>query len=48
MEILFIVIFAYLRRLRQEKLAKAATIAAQKASVAVDKAKAVAPLVTKS
>lgn len=48
MEILFIVLFAYLRRLRHEKLAKAAAIAAQKASVAAGKAKAVAPIVTKS
>ena len=47
MEVLFIILFAYLRRLRSEKLAKAAAIAAEKANAAMDKAKHAAPIVTK-
>jgi len=40
MELLFVVLFAYLRRLRSQKLAQAAQIAAEKA-------KKVAPIMTK-
>lgn len=47
MELLFIVLFRYMRKIRAEQLKKVAEIAASKADVVVAKAKDVLPIVTK-
>jgi uncharacterized membrane protein len=47
MELLFIILFRYLRKVRSEQLKKVANIAASKADVVAQKAKEVLPIVTK-
>lgn len=46
-ELLFIVLFRYVRKIKSEKLAKAASIAASKADAIALKAKEVLPVITK-
>lgn len=47
MELLFIILFRYLRKVRSEQLKKVADIATSKAEVVAQKAKEVLPVVTK-
>lgn len=47
MELLFIILFRYIRKVRSEQLKKVADIAASKAEVVAQKAKEVLPVVTK-
>lgn len=46
-DLLFMLLFAYLRRVRETKLKRAAELAASKAEAAAVKAKAVLPITTK-
>ncbi|KAL9107884.1 MAG: hypothetical protein Q9227_007302 [Pyrenula ochraceoflavens] len=46
-DLLFMLLFAYLRRVRETKLKQAASLAAEKAEVAAEKAKAVLPFTMK-
>ena len=47
MELLFIVLFRYIRKIRSEQLKKVANLAASKADVVAQKAKEVLPVMTK-